>query len=687
MRSETVLRRLLPPAEGDIEQVVARYQRVAGAVTRFARAVSGNDRLIVRLGTESAAGDDDIVCDPRVFRAAYARNAPVTPEEVALASALHEVVHLASTNLDEERSLPPGGPFAPSDEPVGLLDALTATAGPLAEVLFLAIEDARQEVKGLQAYPGARSVLRDLYEAGMSDALRSSGPLGQFATGCFVLCGDYAERERIERRVDARAAHALSDAAEVLAAAREETDPWAVAAHALALVDIARANGLVAPPAPSDGESRIRRRAEAEAAREGVDRLRLPTPVLRDAESYHETRRASQSRAGLSDRRGPSETGGDPATDQLVRVSQARTVHLPTGEGGKLLVEPLPESFQLFSAEGRSALGRTASAWSVDPRRVTGELFPLFAANQRRGLRSGYDQGDISPHAPLFLGAGLYARMYERRTARTRRTYAVSLLVDGSASMLQLRPGHLRDSAWGMSAALLGAWTLARLCEELRVDFEVALFNRSYAARSTDTEWSYTRTKSEALARLRQTHGTAADRLSTTVNHYLVKPFGREWRESEDLLAGAFWAASEPARAAAAARRDPRSAPPVSMFERASNVDELNLSFAAERMGRLGSHVRVLVVLADGMTRGSVRSLATTVEAIERSGTTVLGIGIGDDTVTAAYDRNEVVTRPDELTRAMVGGVRSALRRGLTLAGMDAWWLRPGSANGGPSHA
>ncbi len=63
---------------------------------------------------------------------------------------------------------------------------------------------------------------------------------------------------------------------------------------------------------------------------------------------------------------------------------------------------------------------------------VSGELYPLFAANQRRGLRSGYDQGDVSPHAALFIGAGLYDRMYERRASRTRRSYAVSLLVDAS---------------------------------------------------------------------------------------------------------------------------------------------------------------------------------------------------------------------------------------------------------------
>ena len=200
-----------------------------------------------------------------------------------------------------------------------------------------------------------------------------------------------------------------------------------------------------------------------------------------------------------------------------------------------------------------------------------------------------------------------------------------------------------------MSAALLGAMTMARLCHELQVDFEVALFNRGFAARPDDTEWSYTRTSSQAAAGLRQTHGTAANRLTTTVNHYLVKPFDRRWREAEDVLAGMFWTAAEPGKAAIAARRNPRTAPPVSMFERAANVDEFNLIHAAERMARLGANVRVLVVLADGMTRGSVEALATSVQAVERSGTTVLGIGIGDDTVSGTYHRFEVVNRPEEL--------------------------------------
>ncbi len=112
------------------------------------------------------------------------------------------------------------------------------------------------------------------------------------------------------------------------------------------------------------------------------------------------------------------------------------------------------------------------------------------------------------------------------------------------------------------------------------------------------------------------------------------------------------------------------------MFEKAANVDELNVSYAVERLNARASQVRMLVVLADGMTRGSVETLAATVEQAEQEGTTVLGIGIGDPTVQAAYGRNQVVGRPEALTTAMVEGVRSALRKSIALTGGDTWWAQ-----------
>jgi cobalamin biosynthesis protein CobT len=132
--------------------------------------------------------------------------------------------------------------------------------------------------------------------------------------------------------------------------------------------------------------------------------------------------------------------------------------------------------------------------------------------------------------------------------------------------------------------------------------------------------------------------------------------------------------AAAPQEAAKEARRDPDLAPPISMFDKAANVDEFNLAHAAERLSARNVSHRIIVVLADGMTRGSVEALAETSASIERGGTMVLGVGIGDETVQAAYARNQVVERPETLAPAMVDGVRSALLRSIADEGGDTWW-------------
>jgi len=681
-RRETILQEVLPPEERAIEAVVARYQRVAPAVTRFARSLSGRDGLNVRLGARAQSSDEEIVLDPGVFQAAYTRHAPVTAAEVALASALHEVVHLVATNFDERRPIP--REWYPDDydeelpeEPVALLDALSEAGGPAGEALFLSLEDARQEAALFHTYGGARSVLTDLYLASVPEAMERARPLGQFALACFLVVGRYIDKDRLQRRLMPNVAAALDDAAAFLEAVAESTDPWEVAGLALQLLQVARLHDLVADASNVEtlGQQQAVEQADQDAIAEGVDAVRLVTPILRDVEGYDETRRSPQAMSVEDGRQADVEPEGDPGTDQIVRVSQAPTVYLPNGQGGKLLVTEMPYRFRSFADNGRAALDEAARRWGVAQRQVSGELYPLFLANQRRGLRSGYDAGDLSPYAALFLGAGLYERMFERRSLPTRRAYAVSLLVDGSASMLQ--PLEMVGSGrvpWAMSAATLGAWTLARLADELQIDFEVALFNRAFAANVDDSEETFVTRLHRTKGELRRTRGSAADRLTRTVNHYVIKSFDQPWRSAEDVLAGLFWMAAAPGEAATAARRDRASAPPVSMFEKAANVDEFNVSHAAERMAARHATARVLVVLADGMTRGSVEALAESVAAIEHSGTLVLGIGIGDATVEAAYGRHQIVDRPEVLAAAMIDGVRSALHRTIAALGGDTWW-------------
>ncbi len=80
-------------------------------------------------------------------------------------------------------------------------------------------------------------------------------------------------------------------------------------------------------------------------------------------------------------------------------------------------------------------------------------------------------------------------------------------------------------------------------------------------------------------------------------------------------MAGLFYMAAAPRDAGQQARRDPEGSPPVSMFDKAANVDEFNVTYAAQRLAARHVSTRILVVLADGMTRGSVRALAGAVEA------------------------------------------------------------------------
>jgi hypothetical protein len=133
--------------------------------------------------------------------------------------------------------------------------------------------------------------------------------------------------------------------------------------------------------------------------------VRLVSPILRDAESYDATRNAAAQMMNARGRKGDVDEAGDPATEQILRVSEAPDVYLPTGQTGKLIVSRIPDRFGRFAEPGREAIGE-AARWEV-AQRMCPELHPLFIANQRAWQR--YDAA-TSPHAALFLGAGLYQR-------------------------------------------------------------------------------------------------------------------------------------------------------------------------------------------------------------------------------------------------------------------------------------
>ena len=131
--------------------------------------------------------------------------------------------------------------------------------------------------------------------------------------------------------------------------------------------------------------------ADQAAISESVDAVRMVTPSLASRDSYDQTRAAAQAVSAQEGRKGEADSAGDPATDQLMKVSTAPTIYLPTGQGGKLLVTDIPVSYAAFAADGHELLAKASSDWGVAQHRVSGELYPLFLANQRRGLQSGFD--------------------------------------------------------------------------------------------------------------------------------------------------------------------------------------------------------------------------------------------------------------------------------------------------------
>ena len=85
---------------------------------------------------------------------------------------------------------------------------------------------------------------------------------------------------------------------------------------------------------------------------------------------------------------------------------------------------------------------------------------------------------------------------------------------------------------WSLSAALIGASYLAQICHELDIDFEVAIFNRSFAADELENEELYLKRKMAVSSMLNTNYGSNAEYYFNTTNHYFIKKFDDSWKEN-----------------------------------------------------------------------------------------------------------------------------------------------------------
>ena len=103
--------------------------------------------------------------------------------------------------------------------------------------------------------------------------------------GCFLGAAGALSADRPPDFVSGRVRDALCVAAEQLAETPDLDDPWEVGEKALAMLRIAIDHQLAPPTLPREPSAG---KAVAEKVAETLDMIRLPSPVVANAESYYQ---------------------------------------------------------------------------------------------------------------------------------------------------------------------------------------------------------------------------------------------------------------------------------------------------------------------------------------------------------------------------------------------------------------
>ena len=82
---------------------------------------------------------------------------------------------------------------------------------------------------------------------------------------------------------------------------------------------------------------------------------------------------------------------------------------------------------------------------------------------------------------------------------------------------------------------------------------------------------------------------------------------------------------------------------------------------ASKRLLSHPSNTKLLVVLSDGMTRGSVENLKSSIKFATKQGIEVIGIGIGNRGSWKEYQNNVQVEHPEQLIHSIVNITKDIL--------------------------
>jgi len=629
-------------------QIIEIFQKISPAITRLIQSETDNPNIVINLGKTKSKNKNEININPSILVNAVS-DSELEFKELIIGTVVHEAIHSMEEynfNIDEDLT-------KYKDDTEGLTnidEVLEVLAGPFGKYIFEILVHSYEEFQFVKNFNGLRSILEDIYKES-SINIKNLKPFNKFLTLLFHNITGYVELdiEKYPKNIK----EPLKETLRVLDNFSYDKNLIEDTVDiTIEITDICRRYNLLPDV---DNQTLGERRESIENFEDSVidDLNKVLIPSSTNITSGNTLEKFLGKKGADSE-----DEKLNFMDDHVSKVGTSSTVYLPNGKVSKLLSTNLPKSFKNLYTNGLNTYNSLLEEWDLPVFKVTNKIKPYFIHNKKRLRISGYDQGDLSPHVPLMLASGRYERMFEQKQRLSNKSYAVSLLIDGSGSMLEKDKGDFYP--WSLSAALIGASYLAQICHELDIDFEVAIFNRSFAADELENEELYLKRKMAVSSMLNTNYGSNAEYYFNTTNHYFIKKFDDSWKENYEKFIGLI-EFSRNLRESLDKIETNLDHPPASMFERGTNVDERNIMFSTKRLLEKGSKTKLLAVLSDGMTRGSLEDLKSSINYASKVGIDVIGIGIGERGTWKEYINKTQINEPEELIHSIVNITKDIL--------------------------
>lgn len=642
---------IMKPHDKNIEsEIVVEFEKIRPAITRLLQSETKNKDLNINLGKSKNTNANEIIINPSILVNSVTTS-KLDFKELIIGTVVHEAIHsMQDYSFEIESDLK-----IRAEEVTGLNnieEVLEVLSGPFGKYVFEILVHSYEEHLFVKEFNGLSSIFEDIYQESFNQ-IKNLKAFNQFLSLLFHSITKYLEYDKTQ--FNKKVQNAVTESERLIKSFQYNKDSLEeVIELTIQIIDICRINNLL----PDLKEYSLGEQREILESMDDniVDEL---NKVLIPSSTNVTTGNTLEKFLGEKGKQSDDEKLNF-MDDHVSKIGSSETVYLPNGKVSKLINTNLPMSFKNLYTSGMKTYNNLLEEWNLPVHETTNKIKPYFIHNQKRQRISGYDQGDLSPHVPLLLASGRYERMFEQKQRLSNKSYAVSLLIDGSGSMLEKKKGEVYP--WSLSAALIGANYLSQICHELNVDFEVAIFNRAFLANESENEDMYLKRKMAVSSMLNSNYGSNAEFYFNTTNHYFIKQFEDSWKNQYEKFIGLI-EFSRNLRSSLDKLASADEYPPASMFERGTNVDERNIMFSTKRLLEHGSNTKLLAVLSDGMTRGTLSDLKSSIDYSSKFGIDVIGIGIGDRGTWKEYQNKTQIHKPEELIHSIVNITKDILIR------------------------